>query len=147
MAAPPDYVLEFMDYPDILPTSEHYVNLQLMRSAICDACEIYRNCADPSSSSRAVSVDVVERLRHKVLGLDSLSKGAHALVWTFYIAAAESDLPEHREFFTERLKTMYQYTRFGSIPAALQALETIWNRRKALKWIDIIMDDAPILVM
>ncbi|TPX09110.1 uncharacterized protein E0L32_001627 [Thyridium curvatum] len=147
MSTAPEHYLEFMDYPEIAPTSEQFMNLQLMRSAICDACEIYRNCADPSSFSPAVSVDVIERLRHKVIGLDSFSKGAHALVWTYYIAAAESVSPEHREFFTERLGSLYQYTRFGSIPAALQALQTIWNRRKARKWIEIIMDDAPILVM
>ncbi|KAK2683894.1 Fungal transcription factor [Fusarium oxysporum f. sp. vasinfectum] len=59
---------------------------------------IYRRRAE-SSLSDDESIHLVEQLRLKVLNLDCTTKGAHALVWTYFIAAAESILPEHREFF------------------------------------------------
>ncbi|KAK7428163.1 hypothetical protein QQZ08_005403 [Neonectria magnoliae] len=85
-------------------------------------------------------------LRQTVLGLKNV-KGTHALVWTYSIGAAESFLPEHREFFSERLKAPYEYTRFGGIPAALEALKTVWAEQAVRRWTDVVVSDAPILVM
>lgn len=146
LASPADDYLDFMSYPDLGPDSEHYANMELMRSAIHDACGIYRRRAE-SSLSQDESIHLIEQMRQKVLGLDCSTKGAHALVWTYFIAAAESTLPEHREFFSGRLKSLYQVTGFGSIPVALQALKTIWSMQGTRRWTEIVSTDTPILIM
>ncbi|RSM13564.1 hypothetical protein CDV31_005734 [Fusarium ambrosium] len=146
LTGPADDYLDFMSYPDLGPDSEHYTNMELMRSAIHDACSIYRRRAE-SSLSQDESIHLVEQMRQKVLGLDCSTKGAHALVWTYFIAAAESTLPEHREFFSGRLKSLYQVTGFGSIPVALQALKTIWSMQGTRRWTEIVSTDTPILIM
>ncbi|KAM0417354.1 hypothetical protein ACHAPT_012670 [Fusarium lateritium] len=146
LTGPADDYLDFMSYPDLAPESEHYFNMELMRSAIHDACGIYRRRAE-NSLHQDESIHLVEQMRQKVLGLDCSTKGAHALVWTYFIAAAESTLPEHRQFFSERLKALYQVTGFGSIPIALQALKTIWAMQGKRRWTEIISTDTPILIM
>ncbi|KAF4980323.1 hypothetical protein FZEAL_3640 [Fusarium zealandicum] len=143
----PNEYLDFMECPlDLTPESEHYSNMDLMRSAIKDACGIYRRRAE-ASLDQDESIHMVEQLRHKVLGLDASTKGSHALVWTYFVAAAESKLPEHREFFSGRLGALYQVTGFGSIPVALQALKTIWAKQGLQRWTDIVSNETPILIM
>lgn len=86
-------------------------------------------------------------MRQKVLHLSASTKGAHALVWAYFIAAAESILPEHREFFTTRLIRLYDVTKFGSIPIALQALGNIWMWQGLRKWTEVVINETPILIM
>lgn len=146
LTGPPDHYLEFMSYPGLIPGSEDYNNIELIRSAIWDACGIYRRRVE-SSLSQDESIHLVEQLKQKVLWIDSDTKGAHALVWTYFIAAAESILPEHREFFTQRLSALYEYTRFRSITAGLKALETVWAMQPIRRWTEIMISDTPILIM
>ncbi|WKT39982.1 Fungal transcription factor [Fusarium oxysporum f. sp. vasinfectum] len=132
--------------PNSPPQSEHFTNIETIRSAIFDACSIYRRRAE-SSLSDDESIHLVEQLRLKVLNLDSSTKGAHALVWTYFIAAAESILPEHREFFAGRLADLYSVTNFGSIPVAVKALGTIWSMQGTRRWTEIVSSETPILIM
>ncbi|KAH8817330.1 hypothetical protein F5884DRAFT_779084 [Xylogone sp. PMI_703] len=137
--------LGFMAY-QLGPDSEHYSNLIIIKAAICDACEIYRrraeSCLDPEES-----IDLIERLRQTVLPISPETTGAHALVWTYFICAAESTLLEHRKFFSDRLAALYQYTQFQSIPAALKALDVIWKKQGTQKWTEVITNEIPVLVM
>ncbi|KAF5020738.1 hypothetical protein F66182_7240 [Fusarium sp. NRRL 66182] len=142
----PEAYLDFMSCPDLPSNSEHQPNMEIIRSAIFDACNIYRRRAE-SSLRPEESIHLVEQLRQKVLNLDSETKGAHALVWTYFIAAAESTLPEHREFFSDRLESLYSVTNFGSIPSAVKALRTIWAMQGTRRWTEIISSETPILVM
>ncbi|RFU34433.1 hypothetical protein B7463_g1954, partial [Scytalidium lignicola] len=137
--------LEFMSY-HLEPDSEHYSTLIIIKAAICDACEIYRRRAESCLSSEE-SVDLVECLRQRVLPIDHETTGAHALVWTYFVGAAESSLAVHRNFFSDRLTALYQYTQFHSIPAALKALDIIWQRQGSQKWTEVITNEIPILVM
>ncbi|KAF4967715.1 hypothetical protein FSARC_4776 [Fusarium sarcochroum] len=142
----PEAYLDFMAYPELPPNSEHYSNMETIRSAIFDACGIYRRRAE-SSLSDEESIHLVEQLRQKVLNLDRGTKGAHALVWTYFVAAAESILPEHRKFFSQRLADLYSVTNFGSIPVAVKALRTIWGMQGTRRWTEIISSETPILIM
>ncbi|CRK05845.1 hypothetical protein BN1723_001638 [Verticillium longisporum] len=143
---PPDNYMDFIAYPSLSPGSELQSNVQIMRGAIRDACELYRRRA-LSSPSTEDSVPLVEWLRQRVLPLDAHTPGAHALVWPYFVAAAESSLPEHREFFSGRLKDLHQFTGFGSITTALQALETIWAMQGIKRWTEIMSKDFHVLVM
>lgn len=139
--------MDFMSYPTLPPGSEHQANMQIMRGAIRDACTLYQRRALSSSALPEDSIPQVEWLRQRVLPLDAHTPGAHALVWTYFVAAAESVLPEHREFFSSRLRELHNFTGFGSIPAALKALETIWAMQGVRRWTEIMSKDLPVLVM
>ncbi|KAK1470962.1 hypothetical protein CABS01_16036 [Colletotrichum abscissum] len=142
----PDYYMDFMTYPTLPSASEHLANLQIMRAAICDACMLYQQ-RTASSLATPDFTSHVERLRQRVLPLEAHTPGAHALVWTYFVAASESILPDHRVFFSSRLREIYDLTGFGSIPAALTALETIWAMQGIKRWTEIACKDLPVLVM
>ncbi|KAM5361826.1 hypothetical protein ACJZ2D_012856 [Fusarium nematophilum] len=146
LTGPADDYLDFMSYPDLTQDSEHYSNMETIRLAIHEACGIYRRRAE-SSLDQNESIHMVEQLRQRVLGLECDTKGAHALVWTYFIAAAESILPEHRVFFSERLRALYQVTGFGSIPVALNALQSIWAVQGTRRWTEMVSSDTPILII
>lgn len=89
----------------------------------------------------------LETLKETVKGLEPSVEGAHALVWTCFVAAAESVLPEHRLFFSHRLGSLYECTRFGTIPKALELLDMIWKKQGKKKWTELVTLERPILIM
>lgn len=117
----------------------------VMKDAIRQACELYRNRAQ-HTTSRELSIESVERLRQTVCDLEPGVDGCHALVWAYFVAAAESILPEHRDFFSNRLRGLFEYTRFGTIPLALETLEYIWATQSS-SWTDIVTHQRPLLIM
>lgn len=128
------------------PDSEVYKNIELMKNAIRTACEIYRRRAE-SSLPHNESIGLIEQLRLAVINIDHETEGSHALVWSYFIGAAESVLPSHRDFFTKRLRALFGRTKFRSIPGALYALEKIWAMQGFRRWTEVIVDENPILVM
>lgn len=138
--------MDFMLYPSLPPSSSHHANMQLMRGAIRDACGMYQRRALATTPSEDSGL-AVELLRRRVLPLDAQTPGAHALVWTYFVAAAESSLQAHRDFFATRLRELHEVTGFGSIPAALNALETIWALQGVRRWTEIMSKEMPVLVM
>lgn len=143
----PDYYLDFISScPSLSLHPEQYSNGMIMKDAIRQACELYRNRA-LQSTSRELSIESVERLRQTVLGLEPSVDGCHALVWAYFVAAAESILPEHRDFFSSRLRSLFECTGFGSIPLALETLELIWATQSSSSWTEIVTHQRPILIM
>ncbi|QLI69361.1 uncharacterized protein G6M90_00g064590 [Metarhizium brunneum] len=143
----PDYYLDFMtSSPSLGSDPEQYANIQVMKDIIRQACYIYRNRAS-HEATRESSIEAVERLRQTVTHLDPNVEGRHALVWAFFVASAESILPEHRDFFYNRLKGLFECTRFGSIPLALQTLDYIWSKQDSTNWIEIVTHERQILIM
>ncbi|KFG77750.1 hypothetical protein MANI_026198 [Metarhizium anisopliae] len=143
----PDYYLDFMtSSPSLGSDPEQYANIQVMKDIIRQACYIYRNRAS-HEATRESSIEAVERLRQTVTHLDPNVEGRHALVWAFFVASAESILPEHRDFFYNRLKDLFECTRFGSIPLALQTLDYIWSKQDSTNWIEIVTHERQILIM
>ncbi|RBA11794.1 hypothetical protein FPRO05_14231 [Fusarium proliferatum] len=142
----PEAYLNFIAYPELSPQSEHFNTMQTIRFAIFNACKIYSRRAE-SSLSDDESIHLIEQLRQKVAHIGPTTKGAHALVWTYFIAASESILPEHREFFSTRLASLYNVTHFGSIPVAVKALGTIWSMQGMRRWTEIVSSEMPVLIM
>jgi hypothetical protein len=145
MQIPPDHYLDFMFY-STTPDSQHYVHINLIKDAIRIACEIYRRRAE-SMLSHNESIGLLELLRLRVLDMGSDTEGAHALVWTYFVGASESVLHSHRDFFTERLRGLYDRTKFRSIPAALETMEKTWAMQGLRRWTEFIIDENPILVL
>ncbi|PNP39550.1 hypothetical protein TGAMA5MH_08568 [Trichoderma gamsii] len=143
----PDYYLDFMSSsPSLNQDPEQYANVSVMKEAIRQACALYRNRA-LHLITHEESIQSVERLRETVLDLDPSVDGSHALVWTYFVAAAESILPEHREFFSHRLQSLYSCTHFGTIPIAVQTLEHIWANQGSQRWTQVVTRHRPILIM
>ncbi|KAL6812259.1 hypothetical protein V8C40DRAFT_123309 [Trichoderma camerunense] len=143
----PDYYLDFMSsYPSLSKDPQQYANVAVMKEAIRQACDLYRNRA-LHLISKEESIRSVERLRETVLDLEPSVDGCHALVWTYFVAAAESTLPEHRAFFSQRLQSLYSCTEFGTIPIAVQSLEHIWANSDSQRWTEVVTRQRPILIM
>ncbi|KAH7086061.1 hypothetical protein BKA63DRAFT_32045 [Paraphoma chrysanthemicola] len=137
--------LEFMDY-SISPASRHFNTVKILRSAIADAQEIYRRRAG-SILTDEDSLALLERLRQRTMHIDDRVYGAHTLVWTYFIAAAESQLPGHRNYFTRQLKLLYRRTGFRSIVAGLGCLERLWTAGDGTRWTELLAKESPVLVM
>lgn len=117
-----------------------------MTEAMNQACKIFEQRASKAATPES-SVAAVEKMRQTVIDMDIETDGSHALVWPFFIAAAESTLPEHREFFAGRLKHLFSNTRFGSIPVALDTLNYIWSKSDTTSWTDIVTSERQVLIM
>lgn len=143
----PEYYLDFLTSAPLLRNDPERNALTLiMKDAIRQACYIYQNRA-LHATSRELSIKSVERLRQTVLDMVPSVDGCHALVWAYFLAAAESILPEHRAFFSNRLRGLFEYTRFGTIPLALKTLEYIWIAENSTPWTDIVAHQRPLLIM
>jgi hypothetical protein len=147
LAGSPDQYLDFMtSHPSLPSDPEQHANIMLMKDIIKQACSIYRSRAS-HEATRESSIEAVEKLRQTVVGLDPNAEGRHALVWAFFVASAESIIPEHRDFFYNRLQGLFECTRFGSIPLALQTLDYIWSKQDSTNWTEIVTHERQILIM
>ncbi len=140
-----EHYLGFISYP-LSPDSEHYASIHQMKGAIRDACEIYRRRAECTLGEQE-SVSLLRSLRQKVMYLSHEVEGSHALVWTYFVAAAESTLPEDRDFFTQRLTALYGRTRFRSITVGLEALRKLRLKNEQWRWPEVLANEMPVLVM
>lgn len=137
--------LDFINYT-VSPFSKHFEPLQTMRAAIEDAGEIYTLRAE-SKLAECESIARLNNLREKTMHLHEEIDGTHALVWTYFVAAAESILDEHREYFTSRLEKLYERTRFRSITVAIDVLQKLWRVGREKRWTELLVTELPVLVM
>ncbi|KAL2209440.1 hypothetical protein CC79DRAFT_1396337 [Sarocladium strictum] len=143
LTRPTEYYLDF--FATCSTAEPRHTNLQLIRSAIMASCGL---CVKRMQNkvSYICPDDELDSLKQLLLRLNGVD-GEHALVWTCFVAAAESVRPEHREFFTDRLASLYGCTRFGTILQALEMLESIWEKQGRQKWTEFVTLERPILVM
>ena len=140
----------YMDFMTACPV-QHLASGQrerigIMKDAIQQACDIYRRRALHMISPEQ-SIQLVERIQDTVADLDPKEDGGHTLVWACFVAAAESSLPQHRELFANRLRGLFECTRFGTIPIALETLELIWSAHGSSHWTDVVTRQRPLLIM
>jgi hypothetical protein len=146
LTGPIEPYLDFIPFSaDCIDDSRH-ANLILIRSAIQAACEL---CAHRLRNSCTYQCpdSQLDALKQIITGLEPSVDGAHALVWTCFVAAAESVRSEHREFFSNRLAALYPCTRFNTIPQGLETLELIWKKQGKQKWTELVKLERPILIM
>lgn len=117
-----------------------------MTEAIKIACEIYRQRAE-SEGPHSGSTTLISHFRDRVVDVNHNAEGAHALVWSYFIAAAESTESEDREFFAARLRALYSRTRFRSISVAMDNLARIWSVSNTQRWTEVMPEVCPVLVM
>jgi len=68
----------------------------------------------------------------------SCSSAEHALIWASFIVAAESSLPEHQQFFRDRLTAFNLGNGFSNILKGLEVLESVWRTTPHTRWTAII---------
>lgn len=76
----------------------------------------------------------IEQLRRLVLPIYPDSPCMHTLPWVYFIAAASSNDQDHRDFFSGRLRQVYEKTRMNNIIVALERLEQIWLLQPNGEW-------------
>lgn len=127
-------------FPKLVP------QINALISAIRRACKIYltRATVGPPHAS---TVDALEELRLLCLQIPLHQPGHHALVWAYFIAAAESSTYEHRSFFTQRLADIHFQTRFHNIPAALATLQMLWRCQGERRWTEVVAANKPVFII
>lgn len=91
--------------------------------------------------------DILEELRTLVAPMGKCTKGAQALVWVYFVAAAESLTQAHRTLFKHRLAELHGIGYFGNIPVALATLDKIWALDRRRRWTREAGIVAPVLVI
>lgn len=127
-------------FPSLAP------QIALYKAAIRSACNIYltRVTKAPPHSE---TVPVLEELKDLCLNIQPGQPGHHALVWAYFIAAAESSTFEHRNFFTLRLQEVYSWTKFHNIPTALAALQELWKIQGERRWTEVLPEVMPVFII
>lgn len=93
--------------------------------------KIYRERLHGKTASNTATL---ENLKTLVYDIPPGSAGGHSLVWQYFIAAADSDVQEHRAFFTDRLIKIYNATGCANISEGLKMLEQLWARPSNQTW-------------
>lgn len=127
-----DSGLDFMSdainlYPDNIGI------LGLVNQAIRESCAIYVYRASNPDSAPAATV-MLDSLVQLITLAPAHAPGAHALMWTSFVGAAESVKTDHRGFFVSYLQHLYASTRFGNILKAIDNLEEIWKMQGKMRW-------------
>lgn len=139
---PLDHYLDWMYY-DVPADSDYSRILQASRLAFMKASEIYIGRATTNQNQW----ELVESLRRIVSQVDPDGPGAHALVWVCFIAAADSTDPEHRQYFTDRMRSVFAKTRFRNITTSLESLPAIWAQQGTKRWTEHVFRSLPTLIM
>jgi hypothetical protein len=110
--------------------SSKSISLLLYHEAFCQARAIYLLRAQIilTEEEEAEMPDRIERLKQLLIDLDPTAEGAHTLVWPYFIAGAESNIQNDRNFFHGRLGHIWETTGYRNVLAAMNALQDIWKR-------------------
>lgn len=97
------------------------------------ACNIYvaRASAGPDGPPL---VEMVETFIATMESYPAGYPGEHILVFATFLAAAESTLPDHQEYFVNTLQKHHVRNGFKNIPVAIDHLRRIWLRQDGMDW-------------
>lgn len=114
--------------------------IRVVREAVQLGTRIYLKRLQHSSTSTTLSTCIerdnesVNHLKTLVTGLPPFP-GDHALIWVYFVAAAETDVMENRLFLIERLVGLFNLVHAVNITTAISGLEFLWNHSEiGLDW-------------
>lgn len=140
-----DSRLNFMSDAIVLcPTNARI--LTLVNEAIHQSCAIYVYRATSPDHAPAAS-QMLDELQALMTLAPANAPGAHALVWTSFVGAAESASREHRKFFVDYLVSIYIPTGFGNIIKALDNLKEIWKMQGKVRWTLLVQKLPTVFIM
>lgn len=101
------------------------------------ACDIYvtRALAGPTAPPL---IAMVEKFIDTMNLYPAGAPGEHILVFATFFAAAESVLPEHRQYFINALQTHHRRNGFRNIPLAIDHLQRLWTERGVKDWTQLL---------
>lgn len=138
-----DGCTDWLPCEELPPDCQDRRNVVLTRQCFAEACSIYLGRATTDHEQDLA----IKRLIQLLSQIDSDAPTAHALVWVCFIAGAETNDQQQRDFFVARMNETYQRTRFRNIPAAVQSLQRIWMRKSGRKWTSCLPELTHVLVM
>ena len=101
-----------------------------LESAIDQACKIYtrRVLSGQSQGKDSGIADLLDKLKATVEEIPIGIPGEHALIWVYFLTAAESSSTVHREFFAGRLAGVYERVKSSNIARTFNILHSIWEQ-------------------
>lgn len=110
-------------------TKRRIVDVVLEATLLC-----FKMYSDRLHGKTASNSSILECLKTIVFDIHPATAGGHSLVWHYFIAAADSDLQEHRTFFTDRLVDIYNNTGSANISEGLKMLGHLWAQPSSQTW-------------
>ncbi|UKZ72339.1 uncharacterized protein TrAtP1_013282 [Trichoderma atroviride] len=118
-----------------------------IEEAIKQACNIYSYHVLHDSPPPDIE-DILENLKTAAEEIPAYAPGENALAWVYFIAAAESNIPAKRTFFSKRLMGIFERGNFNSTTTAFVMLHHIWNCQEAGdSWTKTLKDSPSVLVL
>ncbi|KAF4978534.1 hypothetical protein FZEAL_5106 [Fusarium zealandicum] len=112
------------------------------------ACDIYvqRAILNPPAEE---TVPMVERFKQTIEEMDEYIGilGRHLLAWPYFIVAAESSTEEHRDFFLDKLVSLYKMTGCCNILRAIEQVQEIWASQSSIRWTSLLGGPTQALIM
>lgn len=101
-----------------------------LESAIDQACKIYalRVLGGPPQGNDLSVAGLLDKLKATVEEIPIGIPGEHALIWVYFLTAAESSSTVHREFFAGRLAGVYERVKSSNIAKTFNILHSIWEQ-------------------
>jgi len=126
---------DFRSYLPLYP--QHSASLSRVMRLTQQACTLYmeRLAAGPAHPPLFRRV---ESIRVDLQALPPNTPVNHVLVWTTFLAAAESSTVEQQEFFRDLLLKHHKRSGFGNILCTIDFLSHLWTKRNLQNWVDWI---------
>lgn len=103
--------------------------------------------AAPSSNADAIQQSTIRDLSQRISRIPAESPGAHTLVWVCFVAGAEANDPNERQFFSTYMSKVYEKTFFQNIPVAIESLQRICKYKGNKRRTQCLPELSPVLVM
>lgn len=147
-------LMGFLSYSHLPKDCEDRRIADLIQKCFVSACNIYARCAasadaasDLSLSLESIQENSIEQLISVLSQISPNARGAHALVWVYFVAGAASTNQTQRAFCVRRMKQVYDLTQFRNIPTAIESLQSIWLRGGGKRWTLCLPRLSNVLVM
>ncbi|CZR38317.1 uncharacterized protein FPRO_06492 [Fusarium proliferatum ET1] len=112
------------------------------------ACDIYvqRAIFNPPPSE---TVPMIERFKQSLGQVDAYVDivGRHLLAWPYFIVAAESSTPDHREFFLDKLVKLHNTTGCWNLLRAIDQVKEIWASQSSIRWTSLLGGPTQAFIM
>ncbi|KAM5356793.1 hypothetical protein ACJ41O_003439 [Fusarium nematophilum] len=112
------------------------------------ACDIYvqRAIFNPPAET---TVPMIEMFKQSLEEVDAYIDivGRHLLAWPYFIVAAESSTADHRDFFLDKLVSLYNKTGCWNILRAIDQVKEIWASQSSIRWTSLLGGPTQALIM
>jgi hypothetical protein len=135
----------FLDCEQLPPGSKERETMESITRCSASACAIYVQRATVANCPAQQLA--IQNLIEILIEIPPHAPGGHALVWVCFVAAAEADGPEQRQFLLNYMREVYARRKFENIPNSMQSLQRIWDTKGMKRWTQCLSELPKVLVM